>query len=145
MPIITVKKIVEPKDLEIAFAIRKRVFVYEQNCPVDLEFENEEISHHFLAFADDIPAGVCRWRQTTMGYKCERFAVIKEYRNIGVGRYLMEALLANLPLNASYIYLHAQLTAMGLYKKFGFVAQGEIFEEAGIQHYKMVKKVNNDI
>jgi predicted GNAT family N-acyltransferase len=29
---------------------------------------------------------------------------------------------------------------MSLYAKFGFVAEGDQFEEAGIQHFKMVKK-----
>ncbi len=139
MPKITVKKITNHTDLEIAFAIRKQVFVIEQNCPAHLEFENEEVSHHFLAFADEIPAGVCRWRQTPNGYKCERFAVLKQFRSLGVGSYLLADLLADLPPNSHNIYLHAQLTAMGLYAKFGFVAKGEIFNEAGIQHYKMVR------
>lgn len=138
---ITVKKITNQTDLETAFAIRKQVFVIEQNCPAHLEFENEEVSHHFLAFADEMPAGVCRWRQTPNGYKCERFAVLKQFRSLGVGSYLLAALLDNLPPDANYIYLHAQLTAMGLYAKFGFVAEGEIFNEAGIEHYKMVRSI----
>jgi predicted GNAT family N-acyltransferase len=29
---------------------------------------------------------------------------------------------------------------MGLYTKFGFIAEGPQFEEAGIQHFKMVLK-----
>lgn len=138
MLIITVKKITTQQDLEIAFAIRNQVFVVEQNCPAHLEFENEDVSHHFLAYADNQPAGVCRWRQTPNGYKCERFAVLQQFRSLGVGSHLLETLLKNLPPNANYIYLHAQLTAMGLYAKFGFVAQGNMFDEAGIQHYKMV-------
>lgn len=142
MPIITVQKITIQQDLEIAFAIRNQVFVIEQNCPAHLEFENEEVSRHFLAYVDDQPAGVCRWRQTPNGYKCERFAVLKQFRSLSVGSHLMETLLANLPQNSTYIYLHAQITAMGLYKKFGFVAEGQMFDEAGIQHYKMVLKIS---
>jgi predicted GNAT family N-acyltransferase len=34
--------------------------------------------------------------------------------------------------------LHAQLDAMSLYSKFGFEKAGEQFEEAGIQHFKMI-------
>lgn len=139
MQIITVKKITNQQDLEAAFAIRNQVFVIEQNCPAHLEFENEDTAHHFLAYADDKPAGVCRWRQTEKGYKCERFAVLKPFRSLGVGSQLLQAILANLPPNANYIYLHAQLTAMGLYAKFGFVTVGEMFYEAGIQHFKMVQ------
>lgn len=141
MILITVKKITNQQDLEIAFSIRKQVFVIEQNCPSHLEFENEDVSHHFLAYADDVPAGVCRWRKTPYGYKCERFAVLKQFRSLGIGSHLLKTLLDSLPVNANYIYLHAQLTAMGLYTKFGFTAHGEMFEEAGIQHYKMVRNV----
>ena len=140
MPTITVQKVNDFKDLESVFHIRKTVFVVEQNCPADLEFENEDISHHFLAFADGEPAGTGRWRQTDKGYKCERFAVLQDYRNYGVGSKLLETLLNDLPEDASYVYLHAQLTAMRLYAKFGFEAEGDMFQEAGIQHYKMVRK-----
>jgi predicted GNAT family N-acyltransferase len=140
MPTIVVKNIVTADDLHTAFFIRKTVFVTEQKCCPNLEFENEEVSHHFLAFADGQPAGTCRWRKTEKGYKCERFAVLKQYRSCGVGTMLLKTLLQNLPAHAHYIYLHAQLTAMGLYAKYGFVAEGQMFEEAGIQHYKMVIK-----
>ena len=36
------------------------------------------------------------------------------------------------------IYLHAQLQAIPLYEKHGFVKVGEMFEEATIKHYKMI-------
>jgi predicted GNAT family N-acyltransferase len=36
------------------------------------------------------------------------------------------------------VYLHAQVQVVDFYAKFGFEAVGPQFEEAGIQHYKMV-------
>jgi predicted GNAT family N-acyltransferase len=135
-----VHKIINAQDLEKAYAIRKVVFVEEQNCPPELEWENEEVSTHFLATIDNEPAGACRWRKTDAGYKLERFAVLKEYRKKGVGQALVSAALADLPEDARYIYLNAQLDATPLYAKFGFVAEGDQFEEAGIQHFKMVKR-----
>jgi predicted GNAT family N-acyltransferase len=135
-----VKKIDNDQDLQKAFAIRRTVFVAEQNCPPDLEYENEDLSTHFLATIDNLPVGACRWRKTEAGYKLERFAVLKEYRGNGVGQAMVTAALADLPADASYVYLNAQIDAMALYAKFGFVPEGEQFEEAGIQHFKMVKK-----
>jgi predicted GNAT family N-acyltransferase len=135
-----VNKIDNDQDLEKAFAIRRTVFVGEQNCPPELEYENEDVSTHFLATINNLPAGACRWRKTDAGYKLERFAVLKDYRGKGLGQALVTAVLADLPPDAAYVYLNAQLEAMGLYSKFGFVAEGEQFEEAGIQHFKMVKK-----
>lgn len=135
---IEVRKVTDKATLETVFAIRRVVFVDEQNCPPELEWEFEDESTHFLATLNDQPAGAARWRKTDKGCKLERFAVLKECRGKGVGKALVEAVLQDLPEHARYIYLHAQVQAMGLYLQAGFLKEGELFEEAGIQHYKMV-------
>ncbi len=141
MPQLSVERVKNPsEELEQIFAIRKEVFVVEQDCPPELEWEFEEESAHFLAKVDGIPAGAARWRKTEKGFKLERFAVLKAYRGFGLGQELVKTVLADLPAEAAYVYLHAQIQAMGLYTKFGFVAEGPQFEEAGIQHFKMVLK-----
>lgn len=136
-----VHKVIQKEDLDKVFAIRKKVFVEEQNCPPELEWEHEDESTHFLAVYNGNPCGACRWRKTDSGYKLERFAVLKPFRGQGVGRALIAECLSNLPEDAHYIYLNSQLQASSLYAKFGFVAQGEQFDEAGIRHIKMVKQV----
>lgn len=137
---ITVNKISNSEDLEKVFAIRRKVFVEEQNCPPELEWEFEDESTHFMGSVNGIPAGAARWRLTEKGFKLERFAVLIDFRGMGMGKALVQAVLNDLPRDASYIYLNAQLTAVGLYEKFGFVKEGSQFEEAGIQHFKMVLK-----
>lgn len=139
---IAVKKVADKADLEKVFEIRRVVFVGEQNCPPELEWENEDVSTHFLATMNGEPAGASRWRKTENGYKLERFAVLKEFRGMGVGQALVKTVLDDLPSDANYVYLNAQLDAMGLYSKFGFVKVGEQFEEAGIQHFKMELRNN---
>jgi len=136
---IIVKKVSAPADLETVFAIRRQVFVVEQNCPPELEWEFEDESTHFLATVNGEPAGASRWRKTDKGYKLERFAVLEAFRG-GVGSALVRAVLDDLPADAGYVYMHAQLPAVSLYQKFGFEKVGEEFEEAGIRHFKMVKK-----
>jgi len=137
---INVNKISNAEDLEIAHAIRYQVFVLGQNCPAELERANEEESTHFLAKVDGIAAGACRWRKTDTGYKLERFAVLANFRGIGVGQQMVQTVLDDLPKDANYIYLNSQIDAVPLYEKFGFVKEGPEFTEAGIRHYKMVKK-----
>jgi predicted GNAT family N-acyltransferase len=137
---IQVNKVTEPTDLEKVFAIRREVFVGEQNCPPELEWEHEEESNHFLATVDGIPAGASRWRKTDKGYKLERFAVLKDFRGKGVGQALVQAVLNDLPEDADFVYLHAQIDAVTLYERFGFEKTGPEFEEAGIRHYKMIRK-----
>jgi predicted GNAT family N-acyltransferase len=136
---IQVRRVSSAPDLEEVFAIRREVFVHEQRCPPELEWEFEEESHHFLVTVDGSPAGAARWRETDKGYKLERFAVLKQFRGKGVGHALVQAVLNDLPPDAHYVYLHAQLGAIPLYEKSGFVKTGPEFEEAGIRHYKMEK------
>lgn len=140
MEALLVNKIKNKEELEKAFAIRKAVFVEEQNCPPELEWENEEESVHFLAEINGEACGACRWRKTEKGYKLERFAVLKDFRGKRIGQALLAAALADLPDDAHYIYLNAQLHALLFYARFGFIAEGDQFEEAGIPHMKMVKK-----
>ena len=135
---IEVRKVTDAADLEKVFAVRRQVFVVEQNCPPELEWEHEEESNHFLATVDGEPAGACRWRKTANGYKLERFAVLKKFRGIGIGQELVKAVLNDLPKDGALIYLHAQIQAISLYEKFAFQKTGPEFEEAGIKHYKMV-------
>ena len=140
---INVLPISSPEDLDTAFAIRRRVFVEEQHVSAREEYdEHEPTSRHFLARVGDVACGTARWRQTSYGIKMERFAVLKEYRGQGVGKALVQAVLDDVfsqqPEPIERIYLHAQVSAMPLYASFGFVPVGPMFEEAGIQHYKMV-------
>ena len=137
---IIVLKVSDKPSLDRVFAIRREVFVGEQNCPPELEWEHEDESTHFLATVNGAPAGAARWRKTENGYKLERFAVLKKFRGQGVAQELVRRVLNDLPADAEYIYLNAQIQAMRLYEKFGFVAEGPQFEEAGIQHFKMVKR-----
>jgi predicted GNAT family N-acyltransferase len=137
---IQVNKVSTPDDLETVFAIRREVFVGEQNCPPELEWEHEDESTHFLAKVDGVPAGASRWRKTNKGYKLERFAVLKPFRGSGLGQALVQAVLDDLPADATYIYMHAQIQAVTLYQRFGFVKVGEQFEEAGIQHFTMERR-----
>ncbi|WP_057939298.1 GNAT family N-acetyltransferase [Algoriphagus resistens] len=137
-----VEKITRDNQLKSAFWIREQVFVLEQEVDPKEEYDEfESISKHFLACLDDKPVGTARWRVTSNGIKLERFAVLKEARGKGVGQALVAAVLEDIGGNpdtkGKIKYLHAQLTAVPLYSKFGFEKIGESFEECNIWHYKM--------
>ena len=123
--------------LQQAFNIRREVFVIEQMVSETEEYDQEDISTHFIALYDGLPVGTARYRTTPNGIKLERFAILKSFRSRSVGSAILQHMLQELSTFEGLIYLHAQLTAMGLYSKFGFEAIGEQFDEAGIQHYKM--------
>ena len=136
---LTVHPVQNAEMLAAAHRIRKTVFVHEQHCPEDIEWEFEEESHHFLATVNDTPAGTARWRETGKGIKLERFAVLKEFRGSDVGTALLHTVLKDVPKDGRKIYLHAQISAEGFYLKNGFTPEGEHFWEADIEHVTMVK------
>ena len=129
----------DKKNMDSAFDIRKKVFVTEQEVDESEEYDEfEPTSIHYLVFVDETPVGTARWRITENGIKLERFAVLKEYRNVKAGRtVLLKVLKDVIPLDKK-IYLNAQVTAMKFYEREGFVAEGEMFMECNIRHYKMV-------
>lgn len=123
---------------DMAFHIRRKVFVDEQQVNRTDEHDiYEPIAHHYLAFADEQPVGAARWRETENGIKLERFAVIKEFRNKGIGSLLLKKILRDTSKLQKSIYLHAQMNAVNFYKREGFKIVGDVFTEANIQHYKM--------
>lgn len=130
---------------EKAFAIRREVFVVEQEVATADEFDEfEDISTHFVALDDaDNPIGAARWRVTDKGIKLERFAVKKSARGQGVGAKLIGLVIKDIQDQKGkdqYLYLHAQLPAVALYEKFGFEKKGDQFSECDILHYLMHRK-----
>ncbi|MCY7351427.1 MAG: GNAT family N-acetyltransferase [Cytophagaceae bacterium] len=139
---ISVERAISIEALEVVFAIRRTVFVEEQAVPENEEYDEfEENSRHFLAKVKDNPCGTARWRYTDHGVKMERFAVLPDYRGRGVGGALVTAVLNDIEAQPESYgrkrYLHAQLSAVPLYAKFGFQPLGELFYECEIAHYKM--------
>lgn len=141
---IKVERVKTKEQLDSIFKIREEVFVVEQQVDPSEEYDEfEETSTHFIATVDDQASGTARWRFTKNGIKLERFAVMKSMRGKGVGQALVQAVLDDIAstdsANGKLLYMHAQLTAIPLYAKFGFEKVGEMFEECNIMHYQMEK------
>ena len=131
------------KDEELmkkAHKIRYDVFVIGPNCPEELEWEFEEESTHFLLIENDIPLATARHRKTENGYKLERFAVHSQARRKGFGMLILKAIMEDIKESNALKYMHAQEKVTPFYEKVGFEKSGNIFEEAGIMHYKMEYK-----
>jgi len=130
---------IDQKDLfQTALAIRRKVFVVEQNVSEEEEFEFEDQCTHFLIYYKRKAVGTARHRLTEKGIKLERFALLKETRGKGVGRDLLRFVLTNARQYQKPIYLNAQVAVVDFYKKQGFVINGAKFVEANIDHYPMI-------
>jgi predicted GNAT family N-acyltransferase len=125
--------------------IRERVFIQEQQVPIADEWDdNDETATHFLAITNAGNAVACaRLLVETHANQtlCHigRVAVLAEYRQQGIGRELMMAVIAYCKhAQPNYkIYLHAQTTRQAFYEHLGFAACGEVFMDAGIPHIEM--------
>ena len=127
------------EEYEDILEIRKKVFIREQNVPESIEIEYENVSSHVICFLDGNPIGTGRWRESDFGIKLERFAVLKKYRGLGIGKEIVNFILSQISSNKT-IYLHAQEAVVDFYKKLGFNVSGKQFYEADIPHSKMIYK-----
>jgi predicted GNAT family N-acyltransferase len=137
--------------------IRTRVFVEEQACPPEEEWDAYDLDgydfdapvesglpgRHLLGEAGGAVVAVSRWRPVRLdgapAAKLERFAVLPEARGHGYGRAMIALTLADARASGfARFVLHAQAHLEPLYASFGFRRVGEPFEEAGIAHVKMV-------
>jgi len=127
-----------------AYAIRKRVFVVEQGVPEEMELDEFDLNaRHALAYADSVCIGTARLITLPGNHgRIGRMAVLPKYRGQGVGRRLLEALLkAAQSQDIKQVELHAQVSVIPFYEQFGFIAQGDVYDEAGIPHRDMILRI----
>ena len=139
MAALTISIIDGGRDMKAAFAIRREVFCGEQDVPVAVEIDGlDPVCRHYLARLGGDAVGTARTRRVGDGdMKIERVAVLKTSRGTGIGIALMDRILAD---NAGgRAVLNAQVEVEGFYAKLGFIAEGEVFQEAGIDHVRMTK------
>lgn len=133
-----------PSDLPQIYEIRYRVFQQEQGVDSKLEFDGfDDQCDHVLAYLNHQAVGTARIRYLNARVaKVERVAVLAHLRGRGIGKQLMETVLALLTdKGVSTAQIHAQVGVRSFYHQLGFVAEGETFEEAGIPHIKMSKQL----
>jgi len=131
-------------DRDKIHAIRSEVFVREQNVPSDVEWDGLDSACLHVLVEDENRDAIGTGRLHSSG-KIGRMAVVQQWRSRGVGRAILDHLLAVASQNGhEEVYLHAQTRAAGFYKGAGFRFVGEIFEEAGIPHRLMRKTLDID-
>lgn len=119
--------------------VREQVFVREQGVPLAVEYDAADpISLHSLARGPNGEA-IGTGRLLPDGH-IGRMAVLPEWRGKGVGTAVISRLTRAARDRAiPRVALNAQTSAAGFYRRFGFLAKGEEFIEAGIPHVAMVK------
>ena len=132
---------------EDATRLRHEVFADEQGIAPDLMVDSADAAAvHVLAFnrlGQPIGSGRIVHLGANLGASVSqigRVAVSRVLRGSGVGLQIVQALLdAAAQRGAQEVMLHAQRSAEGFYRRAGFTARGDYFEEAGIAHLEFFK------
>ena len=125
----------------VAAPIRFAIFVGEQKVPAGIELDDmDEKCMHAVAY-DEAGKAIGTGRLLPDG-KIGRMAVVKEWRRRGIGVEILQALTDEARKRGhAEVIVSAQLQAAEFYREQGFTAEGKVYEEAGILHQKMRKKL----
>ena len=131
-------------DMPEVAALRTRVFVVEQGVPAEIEQDAADATAVHVLSRDATGRVVATGRLLVSGPTAGigRMATDAAAR----GRGHAAAVLAELHRQAvlrgvAEVELHAQLTARGFYERAGYGAVGEAYEEAGIAHITMRRRL----
>jgi len=130
-----------PADEEKLYAVRHQVFVVEQHVPEDQEWvgDDDQFSAVLAIDQDQQPIGTGRISADGV---IGRMAVLKAWRGMGVGSAILEKLIQQgVESGRQQFALSAQLHAVPFYAARGFVAEGPVYLDAGIEHRSMKRAV----
>jgi predicted GNAT family N-acyltransferase len=130
-------------EVDAALALREAVFVGEQGVTTEGDrdgLDGEAV--HLVALAEDgAVIGTCRFlpgRRARFGRLCVR----ADHRRRGIAAALLAAAEREArATGAEEMGLHAQTDALALYLAAGFTPYGERFDEEGIEHQGMEKRL----
>jgi predicted GNAT family N-acyltransferase len=110
------------EDIMRVMSIRSAVYVAEQRCPHDEEFDGNDFSAtHLLGYVGGEPAGGLRVRYFANFAKIERLAVRREYRHVGLGSQLVRAAIELCRVKGyRRIYAHSQKRLLEFWSQFAF-------------------------
>ncbi len=142
MPVsITIARTSEER--KACFAIREAVFVQEQAVPLELEMdEYDDTATHFLLSEEEMPLATARLLNKHGRAKIGRVAVLRHARGRGLGLMLMQAVLDEARRQGfAEAVLDSQTYAIPFYERLGFAAEGEEFDDAGLPHFLMRRRL----
>ena len=140
------RRAVTPQDMDALHALRWRVFVEEQGVPPELESDElDATAYQAIAALDGAVVGTGRVALLPGGEaRVGRMAVRADVRRHGIGgqvlQFLEEAAAAE---GSQEVTLHAQRYVAVFYLSHGYEEEDDPFEEAGIEHIMMRKRLRS--
>lgn len=127
-----------PKQAEY---IRNIVFVSEQGFCDEFDSDDNFARHILLNYNGDY-VGTCRLICKDGRSIIGRIAILKDYRGLGLGAYMMDyAHSLIVGSGGKRAYVHAQVAAKGFYKRCGYCECDDEDEEQGCPHVWMCRDI----
>lgn len=137
-----------PASLYAILQLRNEVFVVEQNCVFQDADNKDQSSFHLagwkgrqlVAYARIVPPGIS-YPEPSIG----RIITSPQFRGAGAGKALLEKSIAATEelFGKTAIRIGAQSYLQKFYSGFGFIAEGDMYPEDGIDHIIMVRPAPN--
>ena len=110
------------EDLMRVASLRSAVYLSEQECPYEEEFDGNDLSAtHLIGYVGNEPAGCLRMRFFADFAKIERLAVRKEFRRTRMAFQLVNAAIEFCQMKGyRRLYGHAQKRLVNFWSRFGF-------------------------
>ncbi|AKJ29536.1 YbgC/FadM family acyl-CoA thioesterase [Caldimonas brevitalea] len=125
--------------------VRTEVYIDEQRIPADMEYDEVDLACvHAVAYNRlGMPLSTGRLLEHVPGVaKIGRMATRRTMRGGGAGRAVLEALMEAARERGDHqAVLHAQTTSAPFYARAGFVARGPEYDDLGVAHVEMVKRL----
>lgn len=141
---VIVKVVEGQKEMEAAARVRQRVFVEEQGVSPQQEYdEYDAVATHVVAVNAGQAIGTGRFYRLASGQaRIGRMAVDLPWRRTGTGSRILRLLEAEAHRQGlEQVVLHAQTYVQAFYAGHGYVPEGSVFMEAGIEHIAMRKEL----
>ena len=128
-----------------ARAVRTAVFIEEQRIPAAMEWDAADARGVHAVALNRFGHALATGRLLAGAphtARIGRMATLQAVRGSGIARSVLEALLAAARQRGDVeAVLHAQLSAQPFYTRAGFVPRGPVFDEAGIAHVEMARRL----
>ena len=136
----------DEETLATCLSIRRNVFIEEKKVPEEIEVDHDDVlggdCDHFLMLSRGLPAGTFRCRGKGNRVKIQRFCVLRQFRRAGIGGQALRSFdRIALEKGAKEIEVEAKYEVSRFYLSCGFEPVSEVFEEVGVPHVKMIKKL----
>jgi predicted GNAT family N-acyltransferase len=138
------KVVSNAEELAQVFAVRAAVYMSEQQCPYEEEFDGNDYSaSHILGMVDDRPVGCVRIRWFAGFAKGERMTVLRQYRGCGIGDLIARRAFELVRRKGySRYYVHAQRRLVHHWASYGMKPKSNrIFHFSDHEYVAMVMEL----